>query len=91
MFNFVPVIGNVFSTVLGLIFSFFYNALDFLDYPLTRKLATFRYKLKFTQNGGMISYGFGCMAFLMMFLPVVNVFMKPILVVPERVYTTKRV
>jgi CysZ protein len=81
LFNFVPVIGSVFSTVLGLIFSFFYNALDFLDYPLTRKLATFRHKLKVTQKGGMITYGFGCIAFLMMFLPVVNVFMKPILVV----------
>jgi CysZ protein len=81
LFNFVPVIGSVFSTVLGLIFSFFYNALDFLDYPLTRKLATFSHKLKVTRKGGMITYGFGCIAFLMMFLPVVNVFMKPILVV----------
>ena len=80
LFNFVPVIGSVFSTVLGLIFSFYYNALDFLDYPLTRRLATFRHKLKVTQKGGLVSYGFGCMAFLMMFLPIVNVFMKPILV-----------
>jgi len=38
-------------------------------------------KLKVTQRGKMLTYGFGCMAFLMMFLPVVNVFMKPILVV----------
>jgi uncharacterized protein involved in cysteine biosynthesis len=81
LFNFVPVIGSIFSTALGLIFSFFYNALDFLDYPLTRKLATFRYKLRVTQKGGMITYGFGCAGFLLMFLPVVNVFMKPILVV----------
>lgn len=80
LFNFVPVIGSIFSTVIGLIFSFYYNALDFLDYPLTRKLAGFRHKLKVTQKGGMVSYGFGCMAFLMMFVPVVNVFMKPILV-----------
>jgi len=81
LLNFVPVIGNIFSTVLVLIFSFFYNALDFFDYPLTRRLAPFKHKLKITQKGGMVSYGFGCMAFLMMFLPVVNVFMKPILVV----------
>jgi len=81
LFNFVPVIGNIFSTALGLIFSFYYNALDFLDYPLTRKLAAFRHKLRVTQKGGMVTYGFGCAAFLMMFLPVVNVFMKPILVV----------
>lgn len=81
LLDFIPVIGNIVSLVLGLVFSFFYNALDFLDYPLTRKLATFRHKLRVTQRGGMITYGFGCTAFLMMFLPVVNVFMKPILVV----------
>lgn len=80
LFNFVPIIGSVFSTVFGLLFTFYYNALDFLDYPLTRRLASFRHKLRTTQKGGMVSYGFGCMAFLMMFIPVVNVFMKPILV-----------
>jgi len=77
----IPIAGNILSIVLGLIFSFYYNALDFLDYPLTRKLATFREKLKVTSSGKMITYGFGCISFLFMFLPVINVFMKPILVV----------
>jgi len=77
----VPVAGNFISVVLGLIFSFYFNALDFLDYPLTRKLAAFRTKLKVTSSGKMITYGFGCISFLMMFMPVINVFMKPILVV----------
>ena len=77
----IPVAGNIASVILGLIFSFYYNALDFLDYPLTRKLAKFRTKLKITSNGKMITYGFGCMAFLLMFLPIINVFMKPVLVV----------
>jgi len=81
LLDFVPVAGNILAASLGLIFSFYYNALEFLDYPLTRKLATFRKKLRVTQKGGMITYGFGCAAFLMMFLPVVNIFMKPILVV----------
>ncbi len=81
LLNFIPLIGNAVSAVLGIIFSFYFNALDFLDYPMQRKLMTFRQKLKVTQRGGMLSYGFGAMAFLMMFLPIVNVFMKPILVV----------
>lgn len=80
LFGLIPVVGNFLSIVLGLLFSFYYNALDFLDYPLTRKLAAFRTKLKVTSGGKMITYGFGSMAFLMMFLPVINVFMKPILV-----------
>jgi CysZ protein len=77
----IPVAGNIISIVLGVIFSFYYNALDFLDYPMTRKLATFRTKIKVTSSGKMLTYGFGCISFIMMFLPVINVFMKPILVV----------
>lgn len=80
LLNLVPVIGSVVSTVLGFIFSCFYNALDFLDYPMTRKKMRFRDKLKITRKGKLVTYGFGVTAFLMMFLPVVNVFMKPILV-----------
>jgi len=90
LINLIPIAGNVVSVTLGTIFSFFYNALDFLDYPLTRQLASFRTKLKSAQSGGMVTYGFGAMAFLMMFLPVVNVFMKPLLVVAgTRLYYEK--
>jgi CysZ protein len=81
LLDFVPVAGNILAAVLGILFSFFYNALDFLDYPMTRKKMRFRQKLRVTRSGGMITYGFGCTAFLLMFLPIVNVFMKPILVV----------
>jgi CysZ protein len=81
LLNLVPAVGNVLSAVIGTIFSFFYNALDFLDYPMTRKKMRFKEKLKVTRSGKMLTYGFGCTAFLLMFLPVVNVFMKPILVV----------
>jgi len=80
--NLIPVAGSVIATVLGVIFSSFYNALDFLDYPMTRKKMRFRDKLKVTRKGKLVTYGFGFTAFLLLFLPVINVFMKPILVVP---------
>jgi CysZ protein len=79
LLNFIPLIGNAVSAVLGIIFSFFFNALDFLDYPMQRKIFTFKQKLRVTLRGGMLTFGFGTIAFLMMFLPIVNVFMKPIL------------
>ncbi len=50
LLNFIPLIGNVVSAALGIIFSFYFNALDFLDYPMQRKLMTFRQKLKVTQR-----------------------------------------
>jgi CysZ protein len=90
LINLIPIAGNVVSVTLGTVFSFFYNALDFLDYPLTRQLASFRTKLEAAQSGGMVTYGFGAMAFLMMFLPIINVFMKPLLVVAgTRLYYEK--
>ena len=79
--NLIPVAGSVVSGILGIIFSSFYNALDFLDYPMTRKRMRFRDKLKVTRKGKLVTYGFGFTAFLLLFLPVINVFMKPILVV----------
>ena len=79
--NLIPVAGSVVSSILGVIFSSYYNALDFLDYPMTRKKMSFREKLKVTSKGRLVTYGFGFIAFLLLFLPIVNVFMKPILVV----------
>ncbi|MEO8210951.1 MAG: EI24 domain-containing protein [bacterium] len=78
--NFIPMIGSVISLVVGTAFSFFFNALEYLDYPLTRRRAGFREKLKIVNSKKMLSYGFGAMGFILTFIPVVNVLMNPILV-----------
>ncbi|MBK8552030.1 MAG: EI24 domain-containing protein [Ignavibacteria bacterium] len=80
LINFIPMIGSVISLVGGTGFSFFFNALDYLDYPLTRRMTGFREKLKIVNSKKMLSYGFGAMGFILTFIPIVNVFMKPILV-----------
>lgn len=79
--SYVPVAGTIISTILGLLFSFFYNSLDFFDYPMQRKMFTLRQKISGTNSGGILSYGFGAMAFLMMFIPFINSLLKPLLVV----------
>ncbi|HMS33478.1 MAG TPA: EI24 domain-containing protein [Ignavibacteria bacterium] len=80
LMEFIPMIGGVITLVIGTGFSFFYNALDYLDYPLTRRMTGFREKLKIVNSKKSLSYGFGAMAFILTFIPVINVFMKPILV-----------
>jgi len=80
LLNLIPVIGSVLSTSLGILFSFFYNALDFLDYPMTRRYYTLRKKINIVLSRKMLSIGFGCCIFLMMFLPVINLFLKPVCV-----------
>lgn len=79
--NYIPVAGTIISTILGLLFSFFYNSLDFFDYPMQRKMFTLKQKIKGTNSGGIYTYGFGSIAFLMMFLPFINSLLKPLLVV----------
>jgi len=78
--NFIPMIGSTISIVVGTPFSFFYNALDYLDYPMTRSMRTFRQKLQVVDSQRSLSLGFGCMAFLLTVIPVVNVLMNPLLV-----------
>lgn len=80
LISFVPVIGSIISISVGLVFSFFFQALDFLDFPMARRALSLTQKLKITQSGGLLTYGFGAMAFLLMYLPIINVLTKPILV-----------
>jgi CysZ protein len=81
LLGFIPLIGTIISVVLSTLFSFFFNALDFLDYPMTRKYLTLRQKIKITYSKPMLSLGFGCAAFLIMFLPVINMVFKPLCVI----------
>lgn len=78
--NLIPMIGNTLSLVSGTIFSFYYNALDFLDYPMSRRMVKFGKKLKVINSGKSAAMGFGAMAFILTFLPVINVLFNPLLV-----------
>lgn len=80
LIEFIPMIGGVITLVLGTGFSFFYNALDYLDYPLTRRMIDFKQKLKITGSEKLLSFGFGAMATILTFVPLVNVIFKPVLV-----------
>lgn len=80
LINFIPMIGSTISVIFGTGFSFFYNALDYLDYPLSRRLVPFRQKLKVVNSKKTLSYGFGGIAFILTFLPVINVLFNPLLV-----------
>ncbi len=80
LFNLVPMIGNTLSLVSGTLFSFYYNALDFMDYPMSRRMIKFGKKLHVINSEKTISMGFGAMAFILTFLPVINVLLNPLLV-----------
>lgn len=81
LIGFIPLIGSIISVVLSSLFSFFFNALDFFDYPMTRRYYSLRKKIRITSSKPFYSMGFGCAAFLINFLPVVNVILKPLCVI----------
>lgn len=80
LINFIPMIGSTIALAGGSLFSFFYNALNYMDYPLSRRLTGFRKKLQIINSKKTLSSGFGAMAFILTFLPVVNVLFNPLLV-----------
>ncbi|HEY5536291.1 MAG TPA: EI24 domain-containing protein [Ignavibacteria bacterium] len=77
----IPLIGGIFSAIFGFLFSVFFCALDFLDYPMARKLLPLRKKISIVSRGGMLTFGFGLTSFILMFIPFLNVFTKPLLVI----------
>lgn len=81
LIGFIPLIGSIISVVLSTVFSFFFNSLDFFDYPMTRRYYTLKQKIKVTASKPFFTLGFGCASFLIMFLPVINVLFKPLCVV----------
>ncbi|MBS1516481.1 MAG: EI24 domain-containing protein [Bacteroidetes bacterium] len=81
LINFIPMIGNTISFVFGGLFSFFYNALDYMDYPMTRSMTVFSEKLRIISSKKTLAMGFGMIAFLLTFIPVINVLINPLLVV----------
>jgi len=81
LIGFIPVVGSFVSGILIFIFSSFYTALDFFDYPMTRKNYTLLQKVKSVLGNLPVSFGFGITGFLFMLVPFLNVFLKPILVV----------
>jgi CysZ protein len=81
LIGFIPVIGSIISGILIFLFSAFYNALDFFDYPMTRKNYTLREKIKSVSANMQVTMGFGVTGFALMVIPFLNVFLKPLLVV----------
>ncbi len=81
LIGFIPLIGGIFSAIFGFLFSVFFCALDFLDYPMARKLLPLRKKISIVSRGGMLTFGFGLTSFILMFIPFLNIFTKPLLVI----------
>lgn len=79
--GFLPIIGSIFTMIALFLFSCFYSALDFLDYPMARKNYSLMWKIKSILSKPSLSFGFGLSASLFLVIPFINILLKPIFVV----------
>jgi len=78
---FFPGIGGFLATAWGAGVTWWFLALEFLDYPMTRNSLAFREKINWINNHLTLSLGFGLGACLVLFIPVINLLTMPACVV----------
>ena len=80
LLNFVPIVGTLLSTVVGIAITAIIICLDFFDSILERRRLQFRQKLKVIWKSLPESAGFALVCFLLISIPLVNLFTIPLCV-----------
>jgi CysZ protein len=78
--NFIPTIGNLVSTLGGIVLAAMIVCLDFLDSPLERRRLRFRQKLGMIWNGFPATIGFSLVCLGLISIPLLNLVSIPLCV-----------
>ncbi len=81
LLNLIPVAGQILYVILGTLLTITWLALEFLDYSLSRNQYRFGEKLKFIKLHIFPVFGFGLGVFVVLLIPVINLFLIPMAVV----------
>jgi len=73
----VPVVGNILYTVFGFFFTTFYFAVDYVDWPASRRNLGVRQRLRWMRARWFTLLGFGSGVWLLLFLPLINLLFMP--------------
>lgn len=73
----VPGVGQLIYTVFGYFFTALYLALDYIDWPAERQNKASSYRMTFIKRRFALALGFGSGVFLLLFIPVLNLFFMP--------------
>jgi CysZ protein len=74
---FIPVIGSAVSSVIGFSFTTLYLAVDFIDWPASRRDRDIRYRFEMLKEHFWAMFGFGTGVWLLLFVPLVNLLFLP--------------
>ncbi|WP_119260900.1 EI24 domain-containing protein [cyanobacterium endosymbiont of Rhopalodia gibberula] len=77
LFNFIPIVGTLLSTIVGIAVSMVIICLDFFDSILERRRLQFRQKLQIIWKNLPGSAGFALVCFLLISIPLVNLLTIP--------------
>jgi len=75
--NLVPVIGHALYSIFGFVFTAMYFAIDYIDWPASRKNRNVTYRFSLLTHHFMPMFGFGSGVWLFLFIPLVNLLFMP--------------
>ena len=76
--NFVPAVGAIIYAVLAWLFTAYFLALEFMDYPLDRRGLSLKEKSRYVRGMGLGWLGFGSAVLAIGLVPVVNFALLPL-------------
>ncbi|MCC6157767.1 MAG: EI24 domain-containing protein [Deltaproteobacteria bacterium] len=89
LFHFLPVIGNIFATVMQTVVAFFFLAWEFWDFPMDVRRMDFARKKDLILRYKATALGFGAVCFVYMLIPVFNFIMMPASVAGATILVSK--
>src|SRR5215218_62854 len=91
LLNLIPVAGQLLSTVGWIALGATITCLDFFDYPLERRLLSFRSKLAVIRRSLPASAGFGLVCLALVSIPFVNLLSIPLCVAAGTLFFCDRI
>jgi CysZ protein len=73
----VPGVGQVFYTIFGVFFTVTYFAIDYVDWPASRRGLGLRARLDLLKANQASMLGFGAGVWVLLLIPIVNLFFMP--------------
>lgn len=75
--SYVPVVGAVIYAVVGFLFTTLYFAIDYVDWPASRRNRSIHFRFGMLHEHFMPMFGFGTGVWLFLFIPLVNLLFMP--------------
>lgn len=77
LFSYVPIVGPVVYALAGFLFTTLYFAIDYVDWPASRRNRNIHARFAMVQEHFLPMFGFGTGVWLFLFVPLVNLLFMP--------------